>query len=281
MDIIKSFMLEKGLFRGTWIAADSVVRDIWDRHTYPDTLRPLLEQAVLLALALSAGIKYDGVFSLQIKGDGPVSSLFVDVTTDKKVRGYINFDETVSFKKDNSLSDFFGRGQLIFSVAELGRDPYQGIVALNQETLADAVKDYFRLSEQIDTEIVLRQKDTMGRCILLQKMPDRTDISPEQSTDLWETVTVLLNSVQNKELFSDKLSPDEVLFRLFHANDLTFFKPQTPFFECRCYRGKMELFLKKMSSLDRQNLYNDQGIIETVCQFCGEKYSFKKSDFND
>ena len=281
MDIIKSFMLEQGLFRGTWIAADSVVESIWSKHDYPNTLRPLFGQAVLMALALSAGIKYDGVFSLQIKGNGPVSSLFVDVTTDKKVRGYITFDETSNLKKDGTLADYFGRGQLIFSVAELGKEPYQGIVALNQESLIDTVKDYFRLSEQIDTEIILRQKEKMGRCILLQKMPDKTDVPPEKSADLWETLSILLNSVQNKELFSDNLSPDEVLFRLFHANQLTVFNASTPVFECRCYRGKMETFLKKMNPLDRKNLYDDKGIIETVCQFCGEKYTFQKSDFND
>ena len=281
MDIIKSFMLEQGLFRGTWIAADSVLENIWNKHNYPDVLRPVFQQAVLLALALSAGIKYDGVFSLQIKGNGPVSSLFVDVTTDKKVRGYITIDETSNLKKDGTLADYFGQGQLIFSVAELGKEPYQGIVALNQESLVDTVKDYFRLSEQIDTEIILRQENERGRCLLLQKMPNKEDVSPEKSADLWETVTVLLNSVQNKELFSDDLSPDEVLFRLFHANELTVFKAQTPVFECRCYRGKMESFLKKMNPLDRQNLYNDKGIIETVCQFCGEKYTFQKSDLGD
>ena len=281
MDIIKSFMLEKGLFRGTWIAADSVIDSIWNKHDYPDTLRPLFGQAVLMALALSAGIKYNGVFSLQIKGNGPISSLFVDVTTDKKVRGYITFNEASNLKKDGSLTDYFGQGQLIFSVAELGKEPYQGIVALNQGSLINTIKDYFRLSEQIDTEIVLRQKEKMGRCMLLQKMPDRTDVPPEKSADLWETLTILLNSVQNKELFSDKLSPDDVLFRLFHANQLTVFNAATPVFECRCYRGKMETFLKKMPTADRQNLYNDKGIIETVCQFCGEKYTFKESDFGD
>ena len=67
MDIIKSFMLEEGLFRGSYINADKTTEDIWEKHTYPDVLYPIFNEAVLMALALSAGIKYQGVFSLQIK----------------------------------------------------------------------------------------------------------------------------------------------------------------------------------------------------------------------
>ena len=280
MDIIKSFMLEDGLFKGAFIAADKTVADIWEKHNYPMALRPIFEEAVLVALALSAGIKYQGVFSLQIKGEGPISLLYIDVTTDKKVRGYLSFDEGADWTKKETLTDLFGKGQLIFSVAGLGQEPYQGVVALSHKTLVEAVKDYFRLSEQIDTELILREFHGQGRCILLQRMPDKAGLSPEEVADLWETVTVLLNSVQDKELFSD-LSVDEILFRLFHANKLQVFEPTTPVFECRCYRGKMENFLKKMSSAERQDLYNDAGEIEVSCQFCGEKYTFKKADLGD
>ena len=94
MDIIKSFMLENGLFKGSFISADTVVEDIWKKQHYPKSLKSIFHQAVLIALALSSNIKYQGVFSLQIKGNGPLSTLFVDVTTDKKVRGYIRYDET-------------------------------------------------------------------------------------------------------------------------------------------------------------------------------------------
>jgi len=280
MDIIKSFMLEDGLFKGALISADKTVSDIWNKHDYPADLRPLFQEAVLVALALSAGIKYQGVFSLQIKGNGPVSLLYVDVTTDKKVRGYMAFDEKSDFKDKKTLTDLFGKGQLIFSVAGLGQEPYQGVVALNHPTLTDTVKDYFRLSEQIDTELILRLHQGQGRCILLQRMPDKSGVSEENIADLWETVCVLLNSVQNKELFSD-LTPDEVLFRLFHANKLQVFEPVTPVFECRCYRGKMENFLKKMVANDRQSLYDGDGKIEVSCQFCGEKYTFTKADLGD
>lgn len=282
MDIIQPFMLENGLFRGSLINVDQVVADIWKKQNYPKALRPVLHQAVLTATALSAGIKYQGVFSLQIKGNGPISSLFVDVTTDQKIRAYMRLNpEGADWEKLKTISDLFGQGQMIFSVAGLGQEPYQGVVALAHETLADVVKGYFQMSEQINTDLILRQVGSKGRCLILQQMPNKADVAPEVQADLWETVTVLMNSVRDEELFSDKLTAGEVLFRLFHANGLQTFEPKMPTFSCRCYRGKMETFLKKMAPDERQALYNPQGQIETICQFCGEKYVFTRADLGD
>lgn len=280
MDIIKSFLLEDGLFRGAFIAADGVTDAIWEKHGYPDKLRPIFSEAVVMALALSAGIKYDGVFSLQIKGNGPVLSLFVDVTTDKKVRGYIVFDAEAVEKAGETITDLFGQGQLIFSVAAVGQEPYQGVIALNKNTLTEVVADYFALSEQIKTDIIMRQKKGNVRCLMIQQLPQKEGVSPETAADLWETVQILAGSVQNQELFSEKLTPDEMLFRLFHANKLMVFPAKTPVFECRCYRGRMETFLKKMNALERASLYQN-GQIDVVCQFCGEKYSFTPDELGD
>ena len=53
MDIIKSFMVENGLFKGAYIAADQTIKDIWNKHDYPKELKPIFSEAVLVALALS------------------------------------------------------------------------------------------------------------------------------------------------------------------------------------------------------------------------------------
>lgn len=280
MDIIKSFTLEDGQFRGTMIAADETVRKIWAKQDYPQVLRPMFHRAVLLALALSAGLKYTGVFSLQVKGNGPVSSLFVDVTTDKKVRGYIVWDKNKPLPETDTVSALFGQGQMIFSVAGLGQEPYQGVVSLRHDSLTDVVADYFQMSEQIPTDMVLRISGENGRCLLVQQMPLKQGALPDDVADKGETIGVLMHSVRDDELFSETLSPDDVLYRLFHANQVRVFDPLTPCFECRCYRGKMESFLKKMAPNEREALYDEQGEIKVSCQFCGEVYTFTKKDFD-
>lgn len=278
MDIIKPFILEDGLFRGFFIGADETVTAMTAHHKYPKVVKDYLGQLAVLALALSAGIKYDGTFSLQIKGGGPITTAFVDVTKDHKIRGYAVYDEKALPANSTDIKTAFGNGQMIFSVASLTGEPYQGIVQLVGQTLGDTVKEYFNLSEQIKTDLVLRGQKGETRLILLQQMPVKTDVSKEKQDDLFETLSVLMQSVKDIELFSGKLTPDEILFRLFHANELRVLPDNIPSHECRCYRGKMLDFLKKLSPAERADLFQD-GKITAGCQFCNEQYIFTEDDF--
>lgn len=278
MDIIKPFMLEDGLFRGRYIVADETVDAMLKLHTYPKVVAHYLKQAALLALALATGIKYDGVFSVQIKGAGPISMLFVDVTREYKLRAYAVYDPEKLTSGMVGMREALGAGQMIFSVANVGQQPYQGVVQLMGDTLADSLREYFTMSEQIKTEIVLRQKDEKMVCLFVQQMPEKTDVEPEKQAELWEMITVLLHSVKDIELFSGKLTAAEILFRLFHANQLVVFPDMTPSFECRCYRDKMLSFFKKLSEAERVSLFRE-GKITAGCQFCNEQYIFTEEDF--
>ena len=254
MDVIQSFMLADGLVRGRLIAADQVMADILERHQYPAVLTPLIQEGVLLALALADGLKYDGVFALQVKGSGPVQSLFVDVTPKGEVRAYAVFQATELPVRFDTVAEAFGpNARLMFSVGVIGQEPYQGVVALAGQTLTDGVLSYFKLSEQIDTEIILTGRADKARCLMIQKMPDRDDSEMRD------------------------LPPAEVLFRLFHAEGLKLFDPKTPVFSCRCRADRMRHFLKSLPTAQKDALVQD-GIIKAVCQFCGAVYTIKRDE---
>ncbi len=279
MDIVLPFMLDNGFSRGAFIAADKTTADLLACHDYPPVVAQVVGEMVLLALALSVNIKYDGVFSLNVRGNGPIRTVFVSVTTDKKVRGYADFDgDKLPLDEHPDNKALFGDGQLLFSVSQIGQEPYQGVIQLTQNTLTETVLDYFRLSEQIKTELILRSQDGKHRCILLQEMPHKGDMSAEECAALWETQTVLLNSVRDTELFDEKLTPNDILYRLFHANGATVFTGVEPVFSCPCHRSQMEKFLKSLSNQEREELYQD-GKITTECQFCGNQFIFTKEDF--
>lgn len=276
MDVIQSFMLADGLVRGRLIAADRAMADILERHQYPAVLTPLIQEGVLLALALADGLKYDGVFALQVKGSGPVQSLFVDVTPKGEVRAYAVFQATELPVRFDTVAEAFGpNARLMFSVGVIGQEPYQGVVALAGQTLTDGVLSYFKLSEQIDTEIILTGRADKARCLMIQKMPDRDDSSSGQAADAFETATVLAQSVRENEMRD--LPPAEVLFRLFHAEGLKLFDPKTPVFSCRCRADRMRHFLKSLPTAQKDALVQD-GIIKAVCQFCGAVYTIKRDE---
>ncbi len=279
MDSIMPFVLENLRFKGVYIGADTAIQEILDCHSYPIVVQKVLAEATVLAIALAQSIKYQGVFSLEVRSSGPVTSLYVNVTHDKQVRAYATFDEKALPSEDDMKNEtLFGNGELLFSVTQIGQQPYQGIVLLKGDTLVDTVLDYFKLSEQIKTELIVRQKGVQTRCLMLQQMPLKAGDDKEEVANLYETATVLMNSVKDTELFYENLSPEKLLYRLFHANDLTVYEPTTPVFSCPCHKDKMKRFLSKLDAKEREDLYQD-GQIVTECQFCQRQYVFKHEDF--
>src|SRR6185369_14807592 len=113
-----------------------------ERHNYPPAVAELLAEAMTLAATLATSIKYDGIFTLQIRGDGPVRLLVTDVTSTGQMRGYAQFDrptlEAALAKDAPSISPvprLLGAGTLAFTVDQ-GPDTerYQGVVSLEGAT---------------------------------------------------------------------------------------------------------------------------------------------------
>ena len=69
------------------------VTQILSRHGYPDAVAALQAEAMAITACLSTFMKFDGVFTLQAKGDGYVKTLLADVTSDGALRGYTAFDD--------------------------------------------------------------------------------------------------------------------------------------------------------------------------------------------
>src|SRR5882724_11090861 len=91
-DLVQPFQIEASSLRGRLARLGSVVDTILTRHAYPDAVAAMLGEAITLAVVLAGALKYEGVFTLQTKGDGPLHLLVADVTTAGAVRGYAQFD---------------------------------------------------------------------------------------------------------------------------------------------------------------------------------------------
>ena len=86
---ILPFLIDKGPRRalmGRFARVDDVASSILSRHGYPVAVAELSAEAIALAACLASTMDYDGVFTLQASGDGPVKTLFADVTSAGAVR---------------------------------------------------------------------------------------------------------------------------------------------------------------------------------------------------
>jgi molecular chaperone Hsp33 len=292
-DFIQPFQIEGHGVRGRLVRLSDVVDTIIKQHAYPDSVAQLLAEMMALAAVLAASLKYEGVFSLQTKGDGPVKLMVVDLTSSGAMRGYAQFDRdrvAAIPLEQASLPRLHGKGYLAFTVDQGAHtDRYQGIVEMNAATLADCVHHYFRQSEQLQAgfkiaagKIAAGQGEQGWRAgaIMLQRLPQEnvTEMAEEIADDAWRRAFVLMASCTDRELLDPATPATDVLYRLFHEDGVRAFRPQGVEAKCRCSRGRVETVLKAMSPEELADLQIDGKLIVT-CEFCNAKYDFAVEDF--
>lgn len=293
-DVIRPFQLEVSSLRGRIVRMDKVLDSILDAHDYPQIVSQLLAETVTLCALLSSMLKYDGVFTLQTHGDGPVSMLVADMSSDGAIRGCASFDAARVFemqkdilKSNAPLTLLLGKGHIAFTVDQGDNtDRYQGIVELRGKSLTECVQHYFSQSEQIDTGIKIAvNKDTdkwRAAGLMLQQMPEEggeetreKGVKPptisNRDEDDWRRAMAFLDSCKDEELLSEDLHGHDILIRLFHEEGVRVFDPIELHHECRCSIEKVENIVRMMSQDERNDMANDDDLSMT-CEFCSKEY---------
>src|SRR4051794_11453116 len=152
---VTPFFLPHRPVRGRLVRLGPLADALLSRHDNPPVVATLTGQALALAAALSTALKFQGSFSLQAKGDGPVRLLLADCTDTGALRGHAQIDrerlDALLATDPNPTTDaLLGSGFLAFTVDPGdGGERYQGIVSIAGESLADMALHYFSTSEQL------------------------------------------------------------------------------------------------------------------------------------
>jgi len=283
-DQIQPFLLEVPALRGRLVRMGPLVDSILNRHDYPQPVAALLGELLALAGVLSSLLKFDGIFTLQTKGDGPVGMLVADMTTAGELRGYAEYDQArlaAAGGATASARALMGEGHMAFTVDQgVNTERYQGIVELKGETLAEILAHYFRQSEQLKTAVELAARRVEGGWraggLLLQQLPEEEAVALPLATDeedSWRRAVVLMASCTARELLDPALSAHDLLYRLFHDERVRVFEPRALSPGCRCSRGRIERILR---SLPRDEVADMKvgGEVVMTCQFCNIDFRF-------
>ncbi len=297
-DLIRPFQIEGVGVRGRLVRLGPALDQILHRHDYPDLVANLLGEAVALSCVLAGALKFDGIFTLQTKGDGPISTLVADFKSPGDLRGYAQFDadavDGIDASTAPSIPRLQGAGHIAFTVDQgADTDRYQGIVALEGHSLADCAHNYFRESEQIETAIALacarvsEDGPWRGGAIMLQRLPEGDPSllargveveRDEVSEDDWRRVVTMLASARDSELTDPNLPGDDLLYRLFHEDGVRIFEPTTLQPGCRCSSERAERILRQLPETELPDLAVDNQLIVT-CEFCNASYTFALEQF--
>ena len=280
-DLVLPFAVGETRLKGRLVRLGPLLDTILRRHAYPEPVATMLGEAIVLAVTLARALKYDGIFTLQTKGDGPVRLLVVDVTAAGHVRGYAQADAARLAQTSLTrapVPTLLGAGFLAFTVDQGEDSPrYQGLVELVGATLVDCAHHYFRQSEQIDAVVklaVARGADGhwRGGGLMIERIPDAAAFG-DDGDEVWRNAVILMSSCGAAELTDAALPPDRLLYRLFHEPGVRAQQSRSLVARCRCSRERVERVLRAMPPSDLDDMIVD-GRISVTCEFCSATYEF-------
>lgn len=295
-DLVQPFQIDSVGLRGRLVRLGPSVDAVLRRHDYPGSVARLLGEAMALAACLAAALKYDGVFTLQARGEGAVRFLVADVTSAGHMRGYAAFDKEkvdaiISQEPEPTAARLFGGGHLAFTVDQ-GRDTqlYQGIVPLEGSSLADSIHHYFQQSEQIATaiKVVCGAVDGAWRAaaLMVQRLPEEdtgdsvlAGEARETAEDGWRRAVILLGSATRSEMLDPALDANTLLYRLFHEDGVRVFTSRHVEERCRCgTRERIAGILGSLAVGEISDLKLEDGSVTVTCEFCRRTERFDEAE---
>ena len=272
-DFLRRFELERADVRGVIVRLDESWKQVRARADYPPALAELLAQSLAASALFTGNIKFEGSLSIQLKGAGPLTLLFAECGHDGRLRGLARWQGDVP-EDFRLLADDRSPLLAITIDNQTSGQRYQGLVPVEDAQLATLFERYFERSEQLPTRVVLAHDGERCAGLMLQQLP--TSEREPRDADAWNRVGHLLASATPAELL--QLPPEQLLFRLFHEEQVRLHGPHELAFGCRCSRERVAGMLRSIGRTEAEAAVRDDGHAEVTCEFCNTRYRFDRVD---
>lgn len=272
-DQLHRYLFEQFAVRGELVTVSETSKQILENHNYPLPVKTLLGELLVATSLLTATLKFAGDITVQLQGDGPMSLAVINGNNQQQMRGVARVQGDIPENAD--LKTLVGNGYLVITISPEEGERYQGVVGLEGDTLAACTEDYFMRSEQLPTRLFIRTGEVDGQPaaggMLLQVLP-----AQDAQTNDFEHLATLTETIKAEELFT--LSATDVLWRLYHEEEVTVYDPQAVEFKCTCSRERCAGALKTLPDEEIDSIMAEDGEIDMHCDYCGTHYVFNSMD---
>ncbi|MEG9302834.1 Hsp33 family molecular chaperone HslO [Psychrobacter celer] len=298
-DIRQRFFIEDSPVRGDVVRLSRSYATTIAQKPYPEAIKRLLGEMMTAASLLISTVKINGRLSIQLQSSDPESLLnwaMAECDQDGIIRALASWKadtdaQAQAWESMTTANDAFaelgamGQGVLFINIQPDGGDSYQGIVERSHDNLADCLAHYQKQSAQIPTLINLASDGLQAGGILVQMLPrtaeETFEVEQNQDAgiddDLWPRLNVLTRTLKAEELTT--LDTSEILYRLYHEENIVAPEPVALSFGCTCSREKCETAIEQIGEAEALDIVEEQGgTFEMDCGFCGEIYPFDKDD---
>jgi len=226
----------------------------------------------------------DDTVTLKINGGGPAGVVTAVSDSEGYVRGYAEQPVVEIPLKANGKLDVSGalgtEGFLYVLRDTGGKEPYVGCVPLVTGEIAEDITTYYAQSEQTPTVcalgVLVNPDLTVSAAggLLLQLLP----FCPESVIDQIEKNIAALPPMTT--MLHDGLTPEEIVKKALDGFEFDILDEYEPTYRCTCSRERVERALSTLKPEELRSLPDENGLVETTCQFCDAVYRFDENDIN-
>lgn len=305
-DCVIAFRTDVSGIHGRLVRLGTVSQTIIAPHALPVEAAALLGEAIVLAALAGSVLRETGNIAVQTKTDGLVSVLYSDCEAPGRLRGYARADTgtlraLAEAGENPDRLRLLGQGHLAFTFdTGSAAERYQGVIAFEGGTLADAAASYFEQREALPTFVRAAAAEHYAaakpagvgglkwRCggIMIQNPNTRLDAinnetddkSAADGDDAWRRVRLLTETVEDHELLDPNLTAEQLLMRLYHEEGIIIERVTQLTTYCKCSREKIANVLASFGEDDIKDMATDDGQIIVTCEFCAKTYQFQSAD---
>ena len=266
-DSVTPFGFEAFPVRGALIHLSRTWRRMLRDHDYDALVRETLGHAAAATGLIAQSLKFDGAITLQIQSSGTLQMLVMQCTSELDMRGMATVEEGTAA---TSFAELTSKAHCAVTV-DAGDRPYQGIVDIDDTSLAASLEHYFARSVQVPSHVALLASDEFAAGILLQQVP-----GDPIGEDDWNRLHFLIDTLSPGDFESD--TSLQLIGKLFAEDDVRVYEPRPVNFRCRCSARKVEDVLKMLGEEEARQTLEEQGDIEVICEYCGRRRHFDAVD---
>jgi molecular chaperone Hsp33 len=275
-NVLNRYLFDDVNARGELVQLSTSYQNIIKNHNYPKGVEKLLGELLTATCLLTATLKFEGDITVQLQGDGPVGYMSVNGDNNQQMRGIAKVTDSSLTNEANTLNSLLGKGTMIITIRPKQGEAYQGVVALDGETLADCLAHYFETSEQITTKVWLfhdhQQQQVAGALVQLLPDGDGSNSNDEKQQNDFQHLCQLTNTIKAEEIFT--LEAEALLYRLYHEEQVKLFEPQQVSYLCGCSADKCLSAIAQIEPSEIKAILAEQGKISMTCDYCITTYDF-------
>ena len=285
MDRIIRMITADGSLMASAIDSSDLVYTAQQLHGLSKTACAALGRLLTGASLMGAMLKEAGAsLTVKVEGGRPLGSLLALADSKGNVRGYVDHPAVeLPLRPDGKLDvgGAVGKEGRLAVIRDFGTgEPYAGQVELASGEIAEDLTNYYAVSQQIPTVcalgVLVGKEDGLAMLaggMLIQALPgaDEAALSRlEANIAQLESVTTML--AQNR-------SPEDMCRAALEGFQVEVLDTFPVHYVCNCSK---ERFAQALLTLQPQELrempLDQEGRMETVCQYCSRKYYFSREE---